>query len=121
MNEMNLLLAILLQARNVAHTLHWKTKSFAQHVALGELYDKLTSFTDELAEMYMGISGEQVDVDVDLRSTFDKSDPVAFIQHLTFTLNDYQQNIPQAGELVNKYEELKGMVATIKYKLEQLH
>jgi DNA-binding ferritin-like protein len=121
MNEVNLLLSILMQARNIAHRLHWRTKSFAQHMALGDLYEQLQEFTDEFAEIFMGITGETVDPNVELKSTFDKDNAVAFIGHLQLTLSDYKQNMPQDGALINKYEELQAVVAKAKYKLEKLN
>lgn len=39
------------------HLLHWQTNSFAEHSALGSLYDKLVDFKDEIVEKLMGYSG----------------------------------------------------------------
>ena len=43
--------------RNAAHIAHWNTKSFAQHVALGDFYDGLIDIIDELVETYQGNFG----------------------------------------------------------------
>jgi hypothetical protein len=40
--------------RNAVHLAHWKTKSFANHMALGELYDALIDKIDTVVEMYQG-------------------------------------------------------------------
>lgn len=40
--------------RNAVHLAHWKTKSYAQHVALGDLYDSLIDKIDTVVETYQG-------------------------------------------------------------------
>ena len=44
-------------ARNLAHFTHWKTKSFSQHMALGEFYDGVIDTIDALVEAYQGVFG----------------------------------------------------------------
>ena len=39
------------------HLLHWQTTSFAEHQALGGLYDKVFDLKDEIVEKIMGYSG----------------------------------------------------------------
>jgi len=39
------------------HLLHWQTTSFAEHQALGGLYDKVFDFKDDIVEKIMGYSG----------------------------------------------------------------
>ena len=36
------------------HNLHWGTKSYAEHMALGGLYDAVFDFKDEIIEKIMG-------------------------------------------------------------------
>lgn len=117
------LLAILLQARNVAHVHHWKTKSFSLHLALGELYEQLTEFMDSLAEMAMSDMGDNDklgSIAWDEPTGWDKGDPLAFITQLHQNLEDLKSTIPQKDWLVNKYEEMQGNVAQIKYKMDNL-
>lgn len=47
----------LLHASTAAHVLHLKTRSYAAHVALNELYEALPDFADRLAETYQGRHG----------------------------------------------------------------
>lgn len=118
----------LLMAQRCAHVHHWKTKSFAQHLALGELYLALTEFADELMEMFMGgvadkdvPYGSTVHIDQSDPNHFSEQDPVEFINQLHRALAELATTFPQEGYLVNKYQELQGVVARIKYKLENLH
>jgi len=51
------LISRVFQARDIAHRAHWKTKSYAQHVALGEFYDGVIGDIDALVECYQGQFG----------------------------------------------------------------
>lgn len=44
-------------ARNLAHFSHWRTKSYAQHQALGSFYDEVIDAIDALVEAYQGVFG----------------------------------------------------------------
>jgi len=115
------LVSQLLKARNVAHMWHWKVKSFSQHLALGELYDGLTEMTDSLMEMYMGRYGTADHIELSDPNAFSEQDPVEFVRQLDDFLDTQHDRIPQDDFIVNKFEELQGMVSQIKYKLENLH
>jgi hypothetical protein len=117
---MDNLLALLLQARNVSHVHHWKVKSFAQHLAFGELYNSIETFSDELAELAMGDGIQLGNIEHDSPTGFDKTNPLHFIVQLHQTLEDLKPTIPQKDWFINKYEELQASVAQIKYKLENL-
>ena len=39
------------------HNLHWATRSHAEHLALGGLYDKVFDLKDEIVEKVMGYTG----------------------------------------------------------------
>ncbi len=45
------------QARDIAHRAHWATKSYAQHVALGDFYDEVIDKIDDIVESYQGQFG----------------------------------------------------------------
>jgi DNA-binding ferritin-like protein len=99
---------------------HWQTKSFAKHLALGELYDAISEKMDEIAEMFIGISGITVDPAQSDANAFSQQDPVDFVRQLHEFLLAAHDTIPAEGGLLNKFEELQGEVARVKYKLEQL-
>lgn len=42
------------------HLLHWQTQSFAEHQALGGLYDYVHDFKDGVIEKLMGYAGRRV-------------------------------------------------------------
>lgn len=114
------LVGVLLQAQNTARMWHWKVKSFSQHLALGELYDGLNELTDSLMEMYMGRYGTSAHVELSNVNPFSEQDPVVFVRQLDSFLDQQEGIIPQDGFLVNKYQELQGLVSQVRYKLENL-
>lgn len=115
------LISKLMMARNVAHMWHWKVKSFALHMALGELYEGLSDFMDDLMEMYMGKYGTESHIDVSEPNGFSETDPIQFVRELTSFLEAMHEEIPQDGFIVNKFEEVQAMVSKVKYKMENLH
>ena len=42
------------------HLLHFQTTSYAEHQALGIIYDKVGDFQDEITEKIMGYSGRRI-------------------------------------------------------------
>lgn len=51
------LILTLLHARTAAHVLHLKSRSYSEHVALGEFYEEIGELADTLAETYQGEYG----------------------------------------------------------------
>lgn len=47
----------LFSLANIAHKFHHDTKSFAEHEALGKLYESIDGFKDEIPEKLMGYMG----------------------------------------------------------------
>lgn len=47
----------MFEARQVAHNLHLKTKSYAEHKALNDFYDGLLEKIDDFVETYQGQYG----------------------------------------------------------------
>lgn len=43
--------------RNLLHFQHWRTTSYAAHMALGDLYDDIIEDIDEITECYQGKNG----------------------------------------------------------------
>lgn len=49
------LVARVFYARNVTHFSHWRTSSYAQHMALGAFYDDVVTALDAFVEAYQGL------------------------------------------------------------------
>lgn len=111
----------LQMAQRCAQMHHWKTKSFSLHLALGELYDSISSLMDELFEMYMGAYGTEAHIDLSPANEFDEQNPINFVNELHEFLKGAETSmLPQDGFLINKFQELQGEVSRIKYKVENL-
>jgi hypothetical protein len=52
--------AKLLYFQEQIHLLHWKTNSYAEHIALGSLYEYIEGFRDDVVEKLMGYTGRKV-------------------------------------------------------------
>jgi len=56
------IIGLLFHARTVTHIEHLKTKSYAQHKALGKFYDEVVELADDLAEAFQGDEGIMADI-----------------------------------------------------------
>lgn len=98
--------------RNAAHLEHWKTDSYAQHVALGDFYDSVIELTDKYVEAHQGTFG--------IIETESK-DVAKMISDEIIWLNDNRAEIAQGvPALENIIDELSGLHMKTLYKLENL-
>ena len=66
----------MFEARQVAHNCHLKTKSFAEHKALGGFYEKVLGLVDEFVESYQGQYGLLEDCELKVESV---SNPTQYL------------------------------------------
>ena len=52
---------------NEIQAYHWQTKSYAEHEALGEYYNKFNELNDRLVETYQGKTNERIKFSAELR------------------------------------------------------
>jgi hypothetical protein len=57
-------IGMLFGARNIAHTIHLKTTSFAEHKTLEEFYSGIIPLADDFAQQYMGRYNVRIDIPV---------------------------------------------------------
>lgn len=102
----------MFESRNAAHVAHWKTDSYAKHMALGDFYDKIIDILDKYVEAHQGTFG--------LVKT--KEDDVSKVIHDDIIwLNEHRDEIAQGiPALENILDELTGEHMTTLYKLENL-
>jgi hypothetical protein len=107
------LVARIFERRNQAHAQHWKTKSYAQHVALGEYYDDIISALDKFVESYQGALGKVDDIADGNDSVIKaiKADLAWITQHREAVAS----NVPV---LENLLDELAAVHTKALYKLE---
>lgn len=108
-------------ARDKAHQLHLRTRSFAAHVALGEFYEELTELMDRLAEVAQGAYG----VMEPITATVDMNDepPQEFIARLALDVDKHgHAAFPATATFChNIVDEIQALIYRTKYKLENLH
>ena len=116
---MEQLISQLFAARDIAHRLHLKTRSFAQHVALGDLYEQLLDLADTLAEVYQGKYGV---MNIPMpQSGFNEMDSVSFVCDLSTWAESARSAInPADTNLLNEWDNVLSSIYRAKYKLQNL-
>jgi DNA-binding ferritin-like protein len=102
------------------HLLHWQTTSFAEHDALGKIYDKLGDLQDEIVEKIMGYKGTRVKAyKIDVLKDYSKGAPMQVVSDLiTFAkqLEEYGET-NKMPDIENIAQSLSGEAAQTKYRL----
>jgi len=102
------------------HLLHFQTTSFAEHEALGKIYDKVGDFQDEIIEKIMGYTGKRVRAyKIDALKDYSSGMPNTVVKELvTFAkqLEEYAEanNMP---DIENIAQSLSGEAAQTLYRL----
>lgn len=104
--------------RTSAHLLHLSTKSYAQHVALGDFYDALLDLTDKYAEVYMGLEGQITSWPGP--ATVERKDPVALLEDYLDLVQAEAAEDHDSEALANILAELEELTARTLYKLRFL-
>ena len=108
MNEAAEFLLTLLHAATNTHLLHWTTKSYAQHKALGEFYTGLPDLVDQVAEAMMG--------KYDMTPTFPVNyyAPAETAKEELEALKDYvaeaRKQLPQDSEIQNLTDSIAELI-----------
>jgi|TARA_R110000822_G_scaffold100989_1_gene226972 uncharacterized protein Yka (UPF0111/DUF47 family) len=105
----------LFHARNAAHIAHWKTKSYAEHKALGHYYEDVIAQLDNLIEAYQGTFGIIGKVDEQ------EKDISKIIHDDIIWLNENRNKVAKGvSALENIVDELTATHMKTLYKLENL-
>lgn len=113
------LVSELFSVRDKAHQLHLQTKSFSQHVALGDFYDGVLELADSIAETVQGKYGVMEPV---VSMTMIGDDAKAFIATFTTWLDNVAHSCVPAEDsfLHNLIDEVQALAYRTKYKLDNL-
>lgn len=112
------LVARVFATRNAVHQAHWATKSFAEHMALGEFYEALPDKLDAIVEMYQGANALIGPVDIE---PVVGKDLTKHLQAEARWIDDNREAI--SGDicaLENQLDELAGLYHRTVYKLRFL-
>jgi len=118
-NMIEELVSRIFKTRNQAHLSHWKTKSYAEHQALGGFYDDVIDALDKLVEATQGSKGIIGHVDMSY-----KDESVEMIKCLTEDANWISKNRSKIASgvpaLENIVDEIVAVYLSTIYKLKNL-
>jgi len=110
----------LFACADIVKIAHLKAKgpgSYAQHVALGELYDALTDMADDITETIQGYKGI---LTLSIPAT-SYMEPVSYIKGKRATLITMLEKVEEEmPDVSNKLQDLIGVMSRTLYKLENL-
>lgn len=114
-NEIGDLVLTLLHSATNTHILHWQTKSYAEHQALGTFYEELPDLVDNLVEAFQG----RYDTTLDFPATYHS--PADSGKRELQDLSDYFQEkrsvLPQDSEIQNIADEIQALIDSTLYLL----
>jgi len=110
----------LFACADIVKIAHLKAKgpgSYAQHVALGELYDALTDMADDITETIQGYKGI---LTISIPAT-SYMEPVSYIKgKRTEIISKMEMICKEMPDVENKLQDLVGAMSKTIYKLENL-
>jgi len=106
--------------RNLVHFAHWNTNSFAQHMALGDLYDQIVEDVDNIVETYQGEFGLLKGLETD--SACLEGDIIARIKGDSDWIKANRTAISNGSSTIqNLLDSLTNTYNRTLYKLNNLH
>lgn len=110
----------LFLARDVAHSVHLNTRSYAKHMALGDFYDKIVDLADSFAEAYQGRHG--LVGPITLQSAKKNGNIVEFLSDSLAEIeaNRYKVCEEKDSAIQNIIDEIVGLYLSTLYKLKFL-
>jgi len=115
MNEASEFLLVLLHSATNTHLLHWQTKSYAEHQALGTFYQEMPELVDQLAEAMMGKFDETPEFPQMYHA------PAATGKEELEALRDYvaqaREALPQDQEIQNEVDNIANLINTTLFLL----
>lgn len=111
---------MLFLARDVTHSVHLNTRSYAKHKALGSFYDKIVDLADDFAEAYQGRHG--LIGPITLMSAKKTSNVVEFLQDQLAEIeaNRYKFCDKDETSIQNIIDEVVALYLSTLYKLRFL-
>ena len=108
----------LLDAVTAAHLLHFQSRSYAQHQALGTFYSALEELADGLIESYQGKYG--IVTDYPQGPSQVNNDPISFMTQLSDYVRNTRAGVASDSELQNDIDSVQSLIDSTLYKLTNL-
>jgi hypothetical protein len=110
----------LLHSATLTHLMHFKSKSYSEHVALGAYYDEIPELVDGLVESIQGAYETIIDPYPAMFGNGNNDDPLAYMISLRNYVRDYRQQMPQDSEIQNEIDNVANLLNATVYKLKFL-
>lgn len=113
-------LGILFLARDVAHSVHLSTRSYAKHMALQGFYEDIVPLADKFAEAYQGRHG--IIGPVDLLTQESSGNIETFLRQSMESVENMRYKVCEKTDtpLQNIIDEIVGVYLATLYKLKFL-
>lgn len=110
----------LFLARDVAHSVHLNTRSFAKHSALNEFYDEIVELADKFAEAYQGRHG--LIGPISLMSAKKTTNIIEFLEDSLADIEKMRFDVCEKTDtpIQNIIDEIVGLYLSTLYKLKFL-
>ena len=110
----------LFLARDVAHSVHLNTRSFAKHSALNSFYDEIVDLADKFAEAYQGRHG--LIGPISLMSAKKTTNIIEFLEDSLADIEKMRYEVCEKSDtpLQNIIDEIVGQYLSTLYKLKFL-
>ena len=110
----------LFLARDVAHSVHLNTRSFAKHSALNTFYDEIAELADKFAEAYQGRHG--LIGPISLMSAKKTTNIIEFLEDSLADIEKMRFEVCEKTDtpIQNIIDEIVGLYLSTLYKLKFL-
>lgn len=113
-------ISTLLHSATLAHLMHFKTESYAQHVALGAYYEEIPDLVDGLVESIQGAYEVIIEPYPSMFGNGNSTEPLAYMISLRNYVRDYRGQMPQDSEIQNDIDGIATLLNHTVYKLKFL-
>jgi DNA-binding ferritin-like protein len=112
------LVAELLESVLIVHKMHLqaKSRSYAEHKALGSFYEKIGDLADGIYEQF---AGQTTTVDIPDAGIYDMN-PITYLEKLVKFVEQVHTNSAEYSHLQNQMDEVKSLIYGTLYKLKYL-
>jgi DNA-binding ferritin-like protein len=116
------LITTLLTLQDQLKVFHWQTKSYAEHKALGNLYDDLSDLIDEFVETFSGRYGVPAARESYKLTVMNYKDNASVMEFLDKSISYMAKDVtamlkPEDTDLLNLRDEMIGAMNKTKYLL----
>ena len=118
--KVNDFVGMLFLARDVAHSVHLNTRSFAKHSALNTFYDEIVGLADSFSEAYQGRHG--LIGPISLMSAKKTTNIIEFLEQSLKDIEDMRYEVVSKTDtpIQNIIDEIVGLYLSTLYKLKFL-